>query len=152
MVRGLPASIFAHAAVLSASYLTWPYWGGSTSAYITNIEAVDVNFAEIGEITDIAPLIAQEPEEEDPIPEVPEEDVPEDDPVEEELPVAEDDVTRVDEAPAPEPDPEDVLPDFEADPEPEPEPEPEEKDPEPEPAPPRDPLADLLNQSESTFK
>ena len=151
MVRGLPASIIAHAAVLSASYLTWPYWGGSSSAYITNIEAVDVNFAEIGEITAIAPIIAREPEEEELIPETPEEEVPEEDPVDEDIPEAEEDVTNVDEAPAPEPDPEEVLPDFEADPEPEPETEPEEKDPEPEPAPPRDPLADFLNQSESTF-
>ena len=57
MLRGLPASIIAHAAVVSASYLTWPYWGGSSAAYIPNVEAVDVNFAEIGEITDGTTLL-----------------------------------------------------------------------------------------------
>lgn len=153
MLRGLPASIIVHAAVLSASYLTWPYWGRSSSAYITNVEAVDVNFAEIGEITDIAPLIRQDPEEEEAAPEPPEEEIIEEEPVEEDLPEAEIDVTNTDEAPAPEVDPDELLPDFEAEPEEQPEKEPEpKKDPDPTPRPPRDPLADFLNQSESTFK
>ncbi len=152
MLRGLPASIIAHAAVVSASYLTWPYWGGSSAAYIPNVEAVDVNFAEIGEITDIAPLIQQEPEEEEAAPPEPEEEIVEDEPVEEELPEAEIDVTNVDEAAAPEEDPDELLPDFEAEPEDEPEAEPEPKEPDPAPKPPADPLADFLNQSESTFK
>lgn len=152
MLRGLPASIIAHAAVVSASYLTWPYWGGSSAAYIPNVEAVDVNFAEIGEITDIAPLIQQEPEEEEAAPPEPEEEVVDEEPVEEELPEAEIDVTNVEEAAAPEEDPDELLPDFEAEPEDEPEAEPEPKEPDPAPKPPADPLADFLNQSESTFK
>ena len=152
MIRGLPASIIAHAAVLSASYFTWPYWGGNSSAYIATFEAVDVNFAEIGEVTNIAPLIAQEPEEEpeETAPEEPEE-VPEDEPVEEDIPEAEQDVGKIDEPEPAEEDPEDVLPDFEQDEEEAEEPEPP-KEPDPTPKPPADPLSDFLNQSETTFK
>ncbi len=152
MIRGLPASIIAHAAVLGASYVTFPYWSTNTRVFSTELEAVDVNFAEIGEITNIAPLIETEPEEpEEAAPEEPEE-IPED-PVEEEIPEAEQDVSEVEAAPAEE-DPEEVLPNFEPDePEDEPEPEPEpEKEPEPEPRRPQDDLADFLNQSETTFK
>ena len=151
MIRGLPASIIAHAAVLGASYVTFPYWS-NTRVFSTELEAVDVNFAEIGEITNIAPLFETEPEEpEEVAPEEPEE-VPED-PIEEEIPEAEQDVSEVEAAPAEE-DPEDVLPDFEPEEpedEPEPAPEPVEK-PEPAPRRPQDDLADFLNQSESTFK
>ncbi|MEL6724577.1 MAG: hypothetical protein AAFP81_03210 [Pseudomonadota bacterium] len=153
MIRGLPASILAHAAFFGASYLTFPYWG-STSLAIVDIEAVDVEFAEIGEITNIAPLIQEEPEEEEPEPAPPEEiEEPPADPVEEELPEAEQDVSNEDAAPEPE-NPEELLPSFEpVEPEEEPEPEPEpEREPDTRPSPPRDPLADFLNQSESTFK
>ena len=152
MLRGLPASIIAHAAIFGASYVTFPYWGVSSRAYV--VEAVDVNFAELGEITNIAPLIEQETEEpEEAAPEEPEEVIPEE-PVEEELPEAEQDVSN--ETPEPvEETPEEVLPDFEQDPPEEPEDEPE-PEPEPErdiaPKPPKDPLADFLNQSETTFK
>lgn len=153
MLRGLPASIIAHAAVLGTTYLTWPYWGGSR-VYVDSIEAVDVNFAEIGEITNLAPIIAQEPEEpEDAAPEEPEE-VPEEEPVEEDVLEAEQDVSNADAAPPAEEDPDNLLPDFEQDetePEDEPEQEPE-KAPDPTPQPPRDPLADFLNQSETTFR
>lgn len=152
MIRGLPASIIAHAVVLGASYVTFPYWSTNTRVFATDVEAVDVNFAEIGEITNIAPLIQTEPEDlEEVVPEEPE-DIPED-PVEEELPEAEQDVSAAEAAPAEE-DPADVLPDFEADePEDEPEPTPEpEKAPEPEPRRSQDDLMDFLNQSETTFK
>ncbi len=152
MIRGLPASILAHAAFFGASYLTFPYWGSSSIA-IVDIEAVDVEFAEIGEITNIAALIEEQPEEE-PEPAAPEEpeEVPED-PVEEDIPEAEQDVSTEDSAPEPE-NPDDVLPSFEPEePEEEPEPAPEpEREPETRPSPPRDPLADFLNQSESTFQ
>jgi len=152
MIRGLPASIIAHAAIFGASYVTFPYWGVTSRAYIVDVEVVDVNFAEIGEFTNIAPLIEQEAEDpEEAAPEEPEEVVPEE-PVEEELPEAEQDVSNETPEPVPE-DPEDVLPDFEQDepdePEEEPEPEPE---PDPAPEPPRDSLSDFLNQSETTFK
>ncbi|NQY14079.1 MAG: hypothetical protein HRT81_09500, partial [Henriciella sp.] len=155
MIRGLPASIIAHAAVIGASYVTFPYWGTSTRVLATELEAVDVNFAEIGEITNIAPLVETEPEEpEDAAPEEPEEpeEVPED-PIEEELPEAEQDVTDIEAAP-PEENPEDLLPDFEPErPEEEDEPEPEpEKKPDPAPRRPNDDLMDFLNQSDSTFK
>ncbi len=125
MLRGLPASIVVHAAVFGASYVTFPYWGVESRAYV--VEAVDVNFAELGEITNIAPLIEQEAEDpQEAAPEEPEEEVPEE-PIEEELPEAEQDVSN--ETPEPvEEEPEDVLPDFEQD-----EPEKQEEEPEPEP-------------------
>lgn len=154
MIRGLPASIIAHAAVISASYVTFPYWSTSTRVMASEFEAVDVNFAEIGEITNIAPLVETEPEEpeEEVAPEEPEE-LPED-PVKEELLEAEQDVAEAESAP-PEENPEDLLPDFEPE---ETEPEPEETEPEPvkkpDPAPrrPNDDLMSFLNQSESTFR
>lgn len=151
MLRGLPASIIAHAAVFSASYLTFPYWGSANRSFATDIIAVDVSFAELGEINNITPQVELEEEQAAPEPEEPEEQ-PEEDPVEEDLPESEQDVTKIDE-PVADADPEDILPDFEA-PEPEqdePEPDPQPQ-PDPTPKPPRDPLADLLNQSESTFK
>lgn len=148
MLRGLPASIMAHAAVIGASYITFPYWG-VTSRAMVDFEVVDVEFAEIGEITNIAPLVDTEPEEPEAAPEEPEE-VPED-PVEEDLPEAEQDVANETPPPA-EDDPEDLLPEFEPQEE-EPEQEPEQKpEPETRPVPPRDALSDFLNQSESTFK
>ncbi len=153
MIRGLPASIIVHAAVFGASYVTFPYWSTNTRILASELEAVDVNFAEIGEITNIAPLVETEPEEpEEAAPEEPEE-VIEEDPVEEELPEAEQDVSDVDAAP-PEEDPQDLLPDFEPDKPEEPE-EPEaepEKKPDPAPRRPQDDLMDFLNQSESTFQ
>lgn len=149
MLRGLPASIIVHAAVFGASYVTFPYWSSSSRAYITDISAVEVDFADLSEITNIAPLIPQEEEEpEAAAPEEPEEI--EDEPVEEEVPEAEQDVSTEDPAPVEE-SPEEVLPDFEQAPPEEPEKEPEPK-PETRPQPPRDPLADFLNQSETTFK
>ena len=150
MIRGLPASIIAHAAVIGASYVTFPYWSTNTRVMASEFEAVDVNFAEIGEITNIAPLVETEPEEpEEAAPEEPEE-VPED-PVEEELPEAEQDVAEADAA-APEETPEDLLPNFEPEkPEEDPEPEPEKK-PDPAPRRPNDDLMSFLNQSESTFR
>lgn len=155
MIRGLPASIIAHAAFIGASYVTFPYWSTSTRVLATELEAVDVNFAEIGEITNIAPLLETEPEDpEEAAPEEPEEpeQIPED-PVEEELPEAEQDVADIEAAP-PEENPEDVLPEFEPEqPEEEDEPEPApEKKPDPAPRRPNDDLMDFLNQSDSTFK
>ena len=147
MLRGLPASIVVHAAVMGASYLTWPYWGNSSRVYVAEFEAVDVNFAEIGELTNIAPLIEAEPETDEAVAPPPE-DVIEEAPAEEDLPEAEEDVTNVDEAPPEALDPEDVLPDFEQ-PAPEEEPEPQ---PEPEQKTPKNDLMDFLNQSETTFK
>jgi len=151
MIRGLPASILAHAAVFGASYVTFPYWSSSARVFATELEAVDVNFAEIGEITNIAPLVETEPEEEPAAPEEPEEEPQ--DPVEEDLPEAEQEVAEAESAP-PEENPEDVLPDFtpdEPDEEPETEPEPE-KEPDPAPRRPNDDLMNLLSQSESTFR
>lgn len=150
MVRGLPASIIAHAAVLGLTYVSLPYWG--SSIYIAPTEAVDVSFAEIGEINNLRPDVRIEPEEEATPEEVPEETAPEED-FDEELPETVEDVSK--EAPTPEPelDPSEVMPNFD---EPEEEPEVEEEKPEPKPEPtprpkPVDPLDALLNQSDSTF-
>lgn len=147
MLRGLPASIVVHAAVMGASYLTWPYWGSSSRVYVAEFESVDVNFAEIGELTNIAPLIEAEPETDEAVATPPAE-VIEEAPAEEDLPEAEEEVTNVDEAPPEALDPEDVLPDFE---QPAPEEEPETQ-PEPEQKTPKNDLMDFLNQSETTFK
>lgn len=150
MIRGLPASIIAHAAVLGASYVSWPYLT-SNRVYVPELEAVDVNFAEIGEITNIAPVIETEPEEPEAAIEEPEEDPPED-PVEEDIPEAEEDVADAESA-AVEEDPEDVLPDFEPEKqeeEPEPEPEPEPEVPQRQRA--QDNLDNLLNNFDSTFQ
>ncbi|MEL7109117.1 MAG: hypothetical protein AAGJ68_01820 [Pseudomonadota bacterium] len=152
MIRGLPASILIHGAIFGASYMTFPYWSSNARVLATDREFVEVDFAEIGEIVNIAPLVETEPEDiEEVAPEEPEEVVPED-PVDEELPEAEQDVAQEEAAP-PEENPEDLLPDFKQE-EPEQEPEPKEPEPEPDPAPrrPNDDLMDFLNQSESTFQ
>lgn len=152
MIRGLPASILIHGAIFGASYVTFPYWSSNARVLATDMEVVDVDFAEIGEITNIAPLVEAEPEElEEVAPEAPEEETPED-PIDEELPEAEQDVTQEESAP-PEENPEDLLPDFKPE-EPEEEPETTEPEQKPDPAPrrPNDDLMDFLNQSESTFQ
>jgi hypothetical protein len=153
MIRGLPASIIAHAAVLGMTYVSLPYFG--TRIYVEPVQAVAVEFAELGEINNIAPQIRDELEEEAIPEEMPDEEVPED-PAEDELPEAEQDVSDTKAAPIAEEDPEDLLPDFEEEkdteePEETPEEKPEPK-PKPAPKPPADPLADFLNQSETTFK
>ena len=151
MVRGLPASIIAHAAVLGLTYVTLPYWG--SSIYIAPTESVNVTIADIGEINNIRPDVRIEPEQEAAPEDIPEDTVPEED-FEEDLPETAEDIASVPPAPEAEPDPSDVLPDFE-DPEDEPEVENEKPEPEPEPEPrprPVDPLDAFLNQSESTFE
>ncbi|MDG1431647.1 MAG: hypothetical protein P8Q23_08770 [Paracoccaceae bacterium] len=70
MIRGLPASIIAHAAVLGMTYVSLPYFG--TRIYVEPVQAVAVEFAELGEINNIAPTI--EPQEEEAVAEeIPEE-------------------------------------------------------------------------------
>ena len=157
MIRGLPASIIVHASVFAMAYIGLPYFGFGVRTYEATVEVVDVDFVEIGAITNIAPSrIQPEPVEPEPIEEV----VP-DEPVDEaeieELPEAEQDATQPDEAPALPEDSADTLPDFEAETETV-EPEPEDlSEPEPEPVAskrerPVDPLANFLDSSESTFK
>ncbi len=166
MVRGLPASLFLHAAVLGAGYLVWPYVG--TSVVEDEFVIVPVELVDVGEITNVAPVIeppeeVEEPEpEEEPEPVLPEE--PEsDDPIEEEpdeRDLPEDDISTASEAPPPEPDEEDVVPDLEKDPEEEePEPEPEKPEPPkpekpkaPNPTPKANPLDSFLDDADSTFE
>ena len=153
MIRGLPASIIVHAIVFGASYVTFPYWGTSSRAYVDELVIVDTDIVDIGELNNLMSTLRIEPEEpeEEVAPEEPEE-VPEEDPLPEEIPVAEEDVTDVNDAPPAEPEPEDVLPDYEAEqPEEEPEVEPEETPPTPRQQR-QDDLMNFLNQSETTFK
>ena len=119
MIRGLPASLMLHAAVIGAGYLAWPYVGTSVSEQ--EFVIVPVELVDVGEITNVAPVVEPpeeppEPEpEEEPEPVLPEEEESED-PVEEEpdpRDVPEDDVSKAAEAAPPEPEDEDVVPDLE---------------------------------------
>ncbi|MEM6534964.1 MAG: hypothetical protein AAF613_04910 [Pseudomonadota bacterium] len=162
MLRGLPASLVFHAAIVSAGYVAWPFVASERYAE-TELVIVPVDLIELGEVTNISAVRTPDPEPEvlEPEPE-PEETPPEEepepepDPVDELLPEDEIETAR-DAAPPPEEtDPEDVLPDFDAEPE---EPAPKEEEPEPEPKQPApavkkpvDPLADFLNSADSTFQ
>ena len=163
MIRGLPASIALHAVVIGAGYLAWPYVG--TSVVEDEFVIVPVELVDVGEMTNVAPVveppeeIEPEPEEEpEPTPPEPEEsEAPEEiEPDTRDLP--EDDVSTASQATPAEEEPEDVMPDLEAEPEEEPEPEKKEPEqPKPEPKAPnpvqkRNPLDDFLSDAESTFE
>ncbi len=154
MIRGLPASIVFHAAVLGLGYVSWPFLSATTGFESESI-LVPIELVDIGALNNIAPVLRPEPEpEEEIVPEVAEEEpeeVPEDEPepVDETLPEDEIDTASEQETPE-EVTPEEVVPDFEATPE-------ETEDPEPEPETPKpvvqepDLLDDLLNEADSTF-
>lgn len=159
MIRGLPASILLHAAVIGAGYIVWPYVG--TTATEEEFVLVPVELVEVGEMTNVAPVV--EPEEAEPVEEEPEPE-PEPEPEEEDVPVEEvpderdipvDDVETSQEAPAPEAE-DDILPNFEAEPDEEEEAPPEEPEEErpstPNPQRKSSALDDLLNSAESTFQ
>lgn len=160
MIRGLPASLALHAAIIGAGYVVWPYVG--TAVLEEEFVIVPVELVDVGEITNVAPVVQQpeeevEPEEE-PEPELPEpeesDDPIEDEPDERDLP--EDEIETAREAAPPEEADDDVIPDLDQEPEEEPEPEPEKPEPEqpkkPNPKPERNPLDDLLNDADSTFE
>ena len=162
MIRGLPASFALHAVVIGAGYLAWPYVG--TSMVEDEFVVVPVELVDVGEITNVAPVIPQEeveePEEEpEPAPPEPEPEES-DDPVEEDLDlrdVEESEVATASEAAAAEPEIEDVVPDLDAEPEERPDPEelPEETPPQPNSPNPQqeaNPLDDFLKSAESTFE
>ena len=159
MIRGLPASILLHAAVIGAGYIVWPYVG--TTETEEEFVLVPVELVEVGEMTNVAPVV--EPEEPEPVEEEPEPE-PEPEPEEEDVPVEEvpderdipvDDVETSQEAPAPEAE-DDILPNFEAEPDEEEEAPPEEPEEErpatPNPQRKSSALDDLLNSAESTFQ
>ena len=159
MIRGLPASILLHAAVIGAGYIVWPYVG--TTETEEEFVLVPVELVEVGEMTNVAPVV--EPEEPKPVEEEPEPE-PEPEPEEEDVPVEEvpderdipvDDVETSQEAPAPEAE-DDILPNFEAEPDEEEEAPPEEPEEErpatPNPQRKSSALDDLLNSAESTFQ
>lgn len=158
MIRGLPASVMLHAAVIGAGYIAWPYVAARVDT--EEFVVVPVELVDVGEVTNVAPVIEPqteaepEPEPEAPEPEPEEEDAPiEDVPDERDLP--EDDVETAQDAAPPEQE-DDILPDFEAETEPEPEKAPETPKPEqkkaPNPKEKANPLDDFLNSAESTFQ
>ncbi|GGB73273.1 hypothetical protein [Henriciella pelagia] len=159
MIRGIPASLLLHAAVIGAGYIVWPYVGADVLE--EEFVIVPVDLVDLGEITNVAPVREQpeetEPEEE-PEPEPVEEEEPED-PVEEEpdeRDLPEDDIATAAEQSAPEEAEDDIVPDLDKEPEEEPEPEPEQPKPQqpkpPNPTPKRNPLDDFLNDADSTFE
>lgn len=158
MIRGLPASIMLHAAVIGAGYIAWPYVG--TTVTEDEFVVVPVELVDVGEMTNVAPVIEpQEPEEEalepepEPEPEEDEELPVEEIPDERDIPV--DEVETAREAAPPEED-DDILPNFEAEPDEEEEAPPEEPKEErpatPNPKRNSSALDNLLNSAESTFQ
>lgn len=158
MIRGLPASVMLHAAVIGAGYIAWPYV--ATSVTEDEFVVVPVELVDVGEMTNVAPVLEpQEPEEEEvepepePEPEEDEELPVEDIPDERDIPV--DEVETAREATPPEEE-DDILPNFEAEADEEEEAPPEEpKEERPAtPNPKRDSSAldNLLNSAESTFQ
>ena len=158
MVRGLPASVLLHAAVIGAGYIAWPYVAARVDT--EEFVVVPVELVDVGEVTNVAPVIEPREEAE---PE-PEPETPEPEPEEEELPVEEvpderdipeDEIETAQEAAPPEQE-DDVMPDLEAEDEPEQEQPPEKPKPEqkktPNPTPKANPLDDFLNSAESTFQ
>ena len=159
MLRGLPASIVFHAAIVGLSYVGWPFLVSSSRDYDSDAIQIPVELIDIGALNNIAPVRRPEPEpEEEIVPEIPEEEpeeeeIPEEepDPVDETLPEDEIDTASAQEEPE-ETEPEEVVPDLDAKPdetEKEPEPEPEEPKPAVQKA---NPLDDFLNQADSTFQ
>ena len=157
MIRGLPASIVFHAALVGISYLGWPFLASSSRDYDSDAIQIPVELVDIGALNNIAPVLRPEPEpEEDIVPEVPEEEpeedvIPEEDPepVDETLPEDDIDTATAQEEPE-ETEPEEVVPDLDAKPdETEKEPEPEEPTPAVQKA---NPLDDFLNDADSTFQ
>ncbi|WP_084420632.1 hypothetical protein [Henriciella litoralis] len=158
MIRGAPASILLHAAVIGAGYIVWPYVG--TTVVDSEFVVVPVELVDVGEMTNVAPIVTpqavEEPEEE-PVPEEPEEpeeELPvEDEPDERDIP--EDDIETATEAPPPEQE-DDVIPELDKEaPKEEEKPKPEDPKPEqpktPNPKPKSNPLDDFLKSNESTF-
>ncbi|MEM7766489.1 MAG: hypothetical protein AAF253_03255 [Pseudomonadota bacterium] len=157
MVRGLPASILFHAALVVGGSLAWPYISTPLeSSYV----AVPIEILELGDIASQRPQVERDPEEppEEEPPQVPEEDFfeePEDaEPAEEEdLPPEE--MLASEEAPPPPPEEEETVSISEETEEPEAAE--EEEDPEPEPPEEEpliqetDPLDDILDFAEDTF-
>lgn len=157
MLRGLPASIILHAAVIGSGMIVLPNY--RTATFQDEVAIIPIDLVEIGAVTNVAPRIEREPEEAEP-----EEEAPP--PLEEFL----EDVDTLpelseappEELPPPPPPPEEETPEpepepaLEAEPEeeaPEPEPEPE-AEPEPEPVlrePERDPLDDILGDAANLF-
>lgn len=151
MLRGLPASVILHLAIIGTGYIAFPY----THAPVQAVEIVPVDIVTVSEVTNVVARrrTEQPPEEEIEEPQLPEPEPDLEDFLEDldALPEEIEDVAE-DEAPPPPPDkaeeptPEDLIPE-------EPEektPEPEEKTPEPEPKKdekPRDALDDLFEDN-----
>ena len=55
MIRGLPASIMLHVAVIGAGYIAWPYV--ATTVTEDEFVVVPVELGDVGEMTNVAPVI-----------------------------------------------------------------------------------------------
>jgi len=157
MLRGLPASILFHTAVVIGGSLAWPH---ISTPIETNYVAVPIDIVELGDIASQRPQLEREPEEE---PEEETDAVSEEEffeepeiaePAEEEE-LAPEEQFAAEEAPPP-PEEEEVvsLPEDTETPEPEASEEEEEPEPEPEEEPLRretDDLDDILDFAEDTF-
>ena len=152
MLRGLPASIVLHAAVLSAGYIVLP---GLSRPTQVSVEIVPIELVEVSELTNIAPRVQrEEPEEVEEPPRL--EDYLDDvDSVSEDA-IVEEDMMAASEI-VPEPDVSDtvIIPDDPVE-TPAPEPEPDEPEPEPdrpllEQQPEDDPLDSILGDASNLF-
>ncbi len=154
MLRGLPASILFHAAILVGGSLAWPY---IATPIETNYVAVPIEIVELGAMASQRPQVERKPEEtpeEEPaqVPEEPFFEEPEiAEPAEEETLPPEEQFAAEETPPPPEPEETVSLPEES---EPEAPDESEEEAPEPEEevlreAP--DPLEDILDFAEETF-
>lgn len=155
MLRGLPASIVLHTAVLGAGYIVLP---GLSAPTQSSVEIVPIELVEISEVTSVAPRVErEEPEEVEEPPRLEDyledvDSVPDDALVEEEFfaPEETQPETEISETV--------IIPEEPEEQEPEPEPEPEAPEPEPEPdrplleqEPEEDPLASILAESSNLF-
>ena len=137
MLRGLPASIILHGAVIFGGAIAWPYIAPERAVEEFVPVSLDI---QLDVVTNIAPVIRRDPEPEPEVPEPEEETIEdvieEEDPDAEEVEVGEDelettDVRELEQAPAEEEEAVDLGEDAEEEPEPEELEEPEEKQVEP---------------------
>lgn len=150
MLRGLPASIVLHAAVIASGYLVLPTLGRD----ITSVSViVPIELVEISDVTNIAPRVEREDAEPEEVP-PPLEDFLDD--LDTIAPEDLDEPLSEEEAPTAPQEPE-IIPDPDVVPEPEDEPEaPEEQPEEPQDRPvledpPVDPLDDILGAADNLF-
>lgn len=152
MLRGLPASIVLHAAVISAGYIVLP---GLSRPTQVSVEIVPIELVDVSELTNIAPRVQrEEPEEVEEPPRL--EDYLDDvDSISEDAIVEEDMLAPAEIVPEADVSDTVIIPDDPVE-TPEPEPEPDEPEPEPdrpllEQQPEDDPLDSILGDASNLF-